>query len=83
VLEKAKERASDAVQRAVAKLKGRAAANPAAALAIGAGLAWRLAHRPPIASLLVGVGCLWRTTPARDGLAGCGKTILKGTHEQH
>jgi uncharacterized phage infection (PIP) family protein YhgE len=47
---------SDTAQRTIAGLKSRAAANPAAVLAIGAGLAWRFARRPPIASLLVGVG---------------------------
>ena len=47
---------SDTAQRAVADLKNRAAANPAAVLAITAGLLWRFARRPPIASLLVGVG---------------------------
>jgi hypothetical protein len=47
------------------EVKARAAANPAAALALGAGLAWRLLRRPPIASALVGVGLisLWRTDP--------------------
>ena len=62
---KAKEAATDGVERIVADLKHRVRANPAAALAIGAGLAWRIAHRPPIASLLVGVGLLslWRTRP--------------------
>jgi hypothetical protein len=47
---------SDTAQRTVANLKNRAAANPAAGLAIAAGLLWRFARRPPIASLLVGVG---------------------------
>ena len=47
---------SDTAQRTFDGLKSRAAANPAAVLAIGAGLAWRFARRPPIASLLVGVG---------------------------
>jgi hypothetical protein len=47
------------------EVKARAAANPAAALALGAGLAWRLLQRPPIASALVGLGLinLWRTNP--------------------
>jgi hypothetical protein len=66
---KAKEAATDGVERLVSDLKERAAANPAAALAIGAGLAWRFAHRPPVASLLVGIGLfsLWRTTPSANG----------------
>jgi hypothetical protein len=43
-------------------------ANPAAALAIGAGLAWRMIRHPPIASLLVGVGLvsLLRTSPSQS-----------------
>jgi hypothetical protein len=47
------------------KLKARAASNPAAVMAIGAGLAWRLMRRPPIASALVGLGLysLWKTQP--------------------
>ena len=48
------------------KLKARAAANPAAMLAIAAGLGWRLMNRPPIASALIGLGLfsLWRTPEA-------------------
>ncbi len=65
---KTKEAARDGAQRLFADLKERAAANPVAALAIGAGLAWRLVHRPPIATLLVGMGVvgLLRTSPARS-----------------
>jgi hypothetical protein len=46
-------------------MKARAAANPAAALAIGAGIAWRVIERPPIAAALIGAGLisLIRTTP--------------------
>jgi hypothetical protein len=56
---------SDSAQRTLDGLKGRAAANPAAVLAIGAGLLWRFARHPPIASALVGVGLvsLLRTNP--------------------
>ena len=48
-------------------VKARAAANPAAVIAIGAGLAWRLIQRPPIASALIGVGLysLWKTDAKR------------------
>jgi gas vesicle protein len=53
---KTKEAAKDGAQRLFTELKERAGANPVAALAIGAGLAWRLVHRPPIATLLVGMG---------------------------
>jgi len=57
---------SGTAQRTVTDLKNRAAANPAAVLAIGAGLLWRFARHPPIASLLIGVGLtsLLRTNPA-------------------
>lgn len=47
---------AETAQRAVTDLKNRAAANPAAVLAIAAGLVWRFARHPPIASILVGVG---------------------------
>ena len=66
VVDKAKDAAQDGAQRLVAELKARAAANPLATIAIGAGLAWRLVHRPPIATVLVGLGMigLARTTPS-------------------
>src|SRR4051812_48691284 len=65
---KTREAAKDGAQRLFTELKERAAANPVAALAIGAGLAWRLVHKPPIATLLVGMGVvgLLRTSPARN-----------------
>ena len=68
LVDKAKDAATDGAQRLFTDLKERAAANPVAALAIGAGLAWRLVHRPPIATLLVGMGVvgLLRTSPARS-----------------
>ena len=58
----------DSAWRFLADLKERAAANPAAALAIGAGLAWRIARKPPIASMLVGAGVigLMRTNPQKS-----------------
>jgi vacuolar-type H+-ATPase subunit H len=67
----AQEAVRDRAWRFVADLKERAAANPAAALAIGAGLAWRIARKPPIASMLVGAGVigLMRTNP-QDPAAG-------------
>lgn len=51
-------------------VKAKAAANPAAAAAILAGVAWRLYRHPPIASLLVGAGiaALARTDPHDDSL---------------
>jgi hypothetical protein len=49
------------------ELKARVAANPSAALAIGAGIAWRFLKDPPIATALIGAGVLslWRTGPIR------------------
>ena len=41
LVDKTKEAAKDGAQRFLTELKERAAANPVAALAIGAGLAWR------------------------------------------
>jgi hypothetical protein len=63
----AKSTAQSAVNELVKDLKAKAAANPAAALAIGAGIAWRLIHRPPIATTLIGAGLfsLWRTPAER------------------
>jgi hypothetical protein len=48
-------------------VKARAAANPSAALAIGAGIGWKLVKHPPIATALIGAGVLslWRTRPTR------------------
>jgi gas vesicle protein len=65
LVESTKDAASSATQRAIDEVKNRAMANPAAALAIGAGLAWRIYQRPPVASLLVGIGLvsLLRTSP--------------------
>ena len=60
-----KDEARSAFSRMVENVKGRAAANPAAALAIGAGPTWRWIQRPPIAAALIGAGIfsLLRTTP--------------------
>lgn len=57
--------AKSLAQRALDDLKARAATNPTAALAIGAGLGWRLIKHPPIATALIGAGLfsLWGTTP--------------------
>jgi gas vesicle protein len=67
VVDKAKDAAQDGALRLMAELKARAGANPLATIAIGAGLAWRLVHRPPIATVLVGLGLigLARTTPSQ------------------
>ena len=62
---KVRSSAESAVQSLVEDIKGRAAANPAAVLAIGAGIAWRLIRHPPVATALIGAGLysLFRTTP--------------------
>jgi hypothetical protein len=72
LVESTKDAASSATQRAIDEVKNRAMANPAAALAIGAGLAWRIFQRPPIASLLVGIGLvsLLRTSPFQGTRSG-------------
>jgi hypothetical protein len=77
VVDKAKDAAQDGAQRLVAELKARAAANPLATIAIGAGLAWRLVHRPPIATVLVGLGLigLARTTPSQRASHPCSTKI--------
>jgi hypothetical protein len=62
-----KSEAQSVAQRVLDDVKARAAANPSAALAIGAGIAWRLLKHPPIATALIGAGLLslWRTAPVR------------------
>ena len=59
--------AQSVLRRILDDLKARAAANPSAALAIGAGIAWRLFKYPPIATALISAGMLslWRTSPIR------------------
>ena len=59
-----KQEALQTTDAAWEKLKARAAANPAAMMAIAAGLGWRFMNRPPIASGLIGLGLfsLWRTS---------------------
>ena len=62
-----KEAATDRVERFVADIKERAAANPVAVGAIAAGVAWRILRKPPITTMLVGYGLisLWRTKPGQ------------------
>lgn len=66
LVEKAKAGVRSTFEEYVETLKAKAAANPTAALAIGAGIAWRLFQRPPIATALIGAGLvsLLRTPPA-------------------
>jgi hypothetical protein len=67
LLDRAKMSIHSSIESLIEDAKARAAANPTAALAIGAGFAWRLMRHPPIATVLVGVGLLglFRTPPAR------------------
>lgn len=71
----------DAAQRVLSDIKGRAAANPAAALAIGAGLAWQLLRRPPIASLLVGAGIIGLMKTSPDPAADVAAGIARQAHD--
>src|SRR5258705_11243112 len=63
---KAKEAAKDGAEHLLAQLKERAAAKPGAALAIVAGIAWLIFHRPPISALVGGIGFVrpWSSEPA-------------------
>ena len=65
----AKAAAQSTLNGFVEDLKAKAAANPAAVVAIGTGLAWRFLRHPPITSALVGMGLysLWRTNAVRAG----------------
>lgn len=67
LVDKAKASVQSTFEGLIEDVKARAAANPAAALAIGAGIAWRLVNRPPIATALVGAGLysLFRTSRAQ------------------
>lgn len=67
IVDQAKTSTSSAWQSVVDNLKAKAAENPTATLAIGAGLAWRLFRHPPIATALVTAGLfsLLRTPSAR------------------
>jgi hypothetical protein len=67
LLDKAKTNIQSSIKSMIEDVKARAAANPAAALAIATGLAWRLVRHPPLATVLVGAGLLSlsRTQPAR------------------
>jgi hypothetical protein len=67
LVDKAKASVQSTFDDLIEDVKARVAANPAAALAIGAGIAWRLLNRPPIATALVGAGLysLFRTSRAQ------------------
>lgn len=65
LVDKARASVQSTFEGLIEEVKARAAANPAATLAIGAGIAWRLIKHPPIATALVGAGLysLFRTSP--------------------
>ena len=67
LVDKVKASTRSAWQGMVENMKAKAAENPAATLAISAGLAWRLLRHPPIATALIGAGLfsLLRTPSAR------------------
>jgi hypothetical protein len=73
MLDRARDSARQRTNGLVDEVKARIAANPGAALAIAAGLAWRLYRHPPITTLLVGGGLvsLMRTDPS-DPAVGAG-----------
>ena len=56
LVDKVKTSTQSAWQALVENMKAKAAENPAATLAISAGLAWRLFRHPPIATALIGAG---------------------------
>jgi hypothetical protein len=56
VIDSAKQKVTDALDGFVLDIKRRAADNPVAVAAIGAGIAWKLWQKPPITTLLVGAG---------------------------
>ena len=72
VLAKAKSTAQSTFQGIVDDIKARAAENPAAVLAISAGIAWHLVRHPPITTALIGVGLysLFKTTPSSRSQVG-------------
>jgi ElaB/YqjD/DUF883 family membrane-anchored ribosome-binding protein len=89
LVDQIKTSARSTVRQLVDDLAAKAAANPVAALAIGAGVAWRLVQRPPIASALVGAGLfsLLRTpTPNGSGpgfVAAAGEFADSATEKLH
>jgi hypothetical protein len=68
LIDKARSSVQSTFENLIDDVKARAAANPAAALAIGAGIAWRMLQRPPIATALVGAGLysLFKTSPVQS-----------------
>src|SRR5438270_11186606 len=56
VIDSAKQKLTDTIDGFVLDIKRRAAENPVAVAAIGAGIAWKVWQKPPITTLLVGAG---------------------------
>ncbi len=56
LVERTRSAAQDRINDWVDAVKARAAENPAAVLAIAAGIGWRMIRNPPIATALIGVG---------------------------
>ena len=56
LVDQAKQAVESRVTGVVEDLKAKAAANPAAALMIGAGVGWYLLRHPPITTALIGCG---------------------------
>src|SRR5438067_1023503 len=79
VVDRARDAAQETVSNVITELKDRAAANPLAVAAIGAGLLWRFVRRPPIASVLVGLGAisLFKTSPDKTPMHQRGKEAFQ------
>ena len=77
LVEKARSTIQSTAQDFVEDLKAKAAANPMAALAIGAGLGWQFLRRPPIATTLVAAGLfsLLRTSATQPDMNGQGDQL--------
>jgi hypothetical protein len=67
LLEAGREKIQSRVDTLIQTMKAKAAANPLAVAAIGAGVAYRLYRHPPVASVLVGAGLYsFLTTDSRE-----------------
>jgi hypothetical protein len=84
-IDKAKSATRDGARRVLEDLKDRAAANPLAAAAIGAGVLWHLARHPPITTLLIGAGVfgLMRTNPEQPSAIVDRVGEIAGSVQEH
>jgi len=80
LVDQAKHAVRSRVSDMVEDLKAKAAANPAAASAIGAGLAWYFLRHPPVTTALVGLGLvsLLRTHAVRKPQASVRDYVREG-----